>query len=426
MMIRLEMDNCMTVVNAFDIRRLIPYLLAMTLFAMPLSSTGKSIFLGLSVLAILVSYDYRQHLMAVLRKPWCIASLALAALTVLACFWSPASFKEQSFVVSKFSKLIYLPILAVGFTNPKARRYGVHAFILAMLLTSLLAITKYYGFLPTLHISPDHVFRNHIMTGLMVSFASYLCFFICYQQYRKNIAWVYLATAFILSWFLLFVNEGRTGYITYLLLMLLLIIQLCSWRQAIAGIVLVGSVFTVSYFQSPVMREQVNSIAEQLHDYKASDEGKNTSIGFRLQFHHFAEHLFLQHPIIGNGTASFTYYFRILNPVPAWTSSLSPIPHGLLEPHGLYWLIAAEYGVLGLLILAWFFYTLFLSSWRLTSMKIIALGMLGFFMVGNLSDSLLFYSGSGYFFLLFMAICLGEELEQDISNNSSSTLFAKK
>lgn len=57
------------------------------------------------------------------------------------------------------------------------------------------------------------------------------------------------------------------------------------------------------------------------------------------------------------------------------------------------------------------FFSLLQASRKLDEMKMLSFAMIVSYMIGNLSDSLLFYSGSGYFFIFFMAIFLGEELE---------------
>ena len=98
----------------------------------------------------------------------------------------------------------------------------------------------------------------------------------------------------------------------------------------------------------------------------------------------------------------------------------------LLEPHSQYWLIAAEFGLLGIAALSYFFFSLLQASWRLHKMKFMACAMLVPFAIGNLSDSLLFYSGSGYFFILFMAMFLGEEFEynkRDVADGQIATAY---
>ena len=71
--------------------------------------------------------------------------------------------------------------------------------------------------------------------------------------------------------------------------------------------------------------------------------------------------------------------------------------------------MASEFGVMGLLALLFFFCSLLVASGSLTTLRPLAFAVLLPILAGNLSDSLLFYSGTGYFFILFMALCLGEE-----------------
>ena len=117
--------------------------------------------------------------------------------------------------------------------------------------------------------------------------------------------------------------------------------------------------------------------------------------------------MFWQHPIIGNGTASFTHQYAIDKPVSSWTRRL-------LEPHSQYWLFAAEYGVIGLCLLVGFLITVLNEIFKICSQRerYIGFGILLAFVFGNFSDSLLLYSGSGYFFLFFFAIVLSARLNR--------------
>ncbi|WP_412754480.1 O-antigen ligase family protein [Legionella donaldsonii] len=403
------METTLSFSQKFSLHRGVPFLLVTTLFLLPMSSSGKSIGMALSVVAILLSPSYRSELAGLFAKPWCKAALILFGIALLACFWSPANFSERFFVVEKYSKLLYLPLLVVGFRDAKTRKTGLHAFLCAIFITCALSILKFHGFLQSLAIDPDNVFRNHIITGFMVAFATYLSLLLAYrhQGLKGRIAYVLLAA--IYSYQELFINIGRTGYVVYLLMMGILVLQLCSWRQAIAGILLISSAFTLAYFKYPLINEHVNSIAKELNRYQNND--KNSAVGYRLQFHDFAHKLFNQHPVFGNGTGSFTYYFRTEKPVPAWGPKL-------LEPHNQYWLVAAEFGIVGFAALLFLFVSLIRASWQLNTTRAIAFAMLIPFLLGNLSDSLLFYSGSGYFFLLFMALCLGERVrpEKELGN----------
>ncbi len=384
---------------AWPIQMWVSVFLALSLFAIPLSSTVKSIFIAVSLCLILFSATYRKDLWITFNQPWCKAGIFFFCIALIACAWSPATLHEKLLEIEKYSKLLYLPVLVVGFRDAYARRLGLHAFLFAMLATFFASVVVSSGLFSLSHIEASGVFRNHIMTGYMMAFAAYLSGFLFFQQHgRARIPYAILG--FVFSYDVLFINNGRTGYVVFILLMALLMLQTFTLRQAVIGMLLGCSLMVVTFYESPVMQQAIYRAVDDCKMYKKSE--KDTSIGYRLQFHDYAYNLFKRSPWFGNGTTSFKHIYHQENPIPARGTHL-------LEPHSQYWLVASEFGLLGCLALALFFTLLLVSSWTLTTLRPVALGILLPFLMGNLSDSLLFYSGTGYFFILFMALCLGEQ-----------------
>ncbi|HVT62468.1 MAG TPA: O-antigen ligase family protein, partial [Legionellaceae bacterium] len=241
------------------------------------------------------------------------------------------------------------------------------------------------------------VFRNHIMTGHMMSFAAYLAGKFAWENRKWR--WIYVGALVMFTYEILYISQGRTGYIIYFVLMTLLILQTFSWRIC-AGLmvflILFGA-FTVQY--SPILQHRYQ---RTLHEISLAKAGHHkTSVGYRVQFQHLAYSMLKEKLFLGHGTGAYTDYADH-NPIPGWHKKLR-------EPHNQYWLIAAEYGLLGVLIYFWFLGGLLMASVRLSRMKPIAFAVLIPFIIGSFSDSLLFYSGCGYFFLVMMALCLGEK-----------------
>ena len=380
--------------------------LTLSLITIPLSSTAKSIFIAISLGLILLSPHYWHDLISMLKRTWCQAAITLFLVAVVACAWSPASISEKLMEIEKYSKLLYLPVFAAAFRDPNARRYGLHGFLLGMLITVFASVLIYTGIVSFGGIEANGVFRNHIMTSYMMAFAAYLAsLFFLRASGLSRIPYAVLVLLF--SYQILFINNGRTGYVIYLLLMVLLMFQSFSWRQAFLGILVGCSLVTCIYFYSPIMQE---AIYQAVNDYKLYEKSeKDTSIGYRLQFHDYAYDLFKRHPWKGNGAASFRHLYHEENPIPSRGTHL-------LEPHSQYWLVASEFGVLGCAALAFFFISLLVTSWQLSTLRPVALAILIPFFIGNLSDSLLFYSGTGYFFIVLMALCLGEQNKEDMLN----------
>lgn len=373
--------------------------LTASLFTLPLSSTAKSIVVAMTLSLIVLTPDYRRNIIELIAKPWCQAAVILFAIALVACLWSPATGREKFMGIEKYAKLLYLPILVAGFQEARARQWALYGFLFAMLVTVLISLLIYSGLYSHGGTEANSVFRNHIMTGYMMAFAAYLSSFLAMQQHGK-MRILHGVFALIFTYFVLFINNGRTGYVIFVLLMLLFLFQTFAWRKALIGMLAGGALILAAFCISPVMQDAIKRAVDDCQQYSHVD--KNTSIGYRLQFHDYAYELFKRHPIIGNGTTSFKHLFHTEDPIPARKTNL-------LEPHSQYWLVASEFGTIGCLALAFFFGSLLIASWRLETLRPLALAILLPFLLGSLSDSLLFYSGTGYFFILFMALCLGEQ-----------------
>jgi O-antigen ligase len=305
--------------------------------------------------------------------------------------------------VHKYSKLLYLPILAVGFQYKRSRDWAVYGFLLAMLITAVLSIFKTFGFFQHLGVGaifvgdPGAIFLNHILTGYFMAFAAFLA--AIYALRSSGIARSVYALLFLLySYQTLFVNPGRTGYVMFAVLTV--IFFLVFMRRSFSWLLIVMTLF-LAVSQSSIFRQGVAQIIDDTRRYQQGS--LSSSVGFRMQFHHYAQQLFLRNPVLGVGTGAFPYYFSLEKPVPNWGDAL-------LEPHGEYWLIAAEHGILGLFAFALFIGALVYEATRLREMQVLFVGLLCSFLIGCASDGLLLLSAPGYFLILFAAMGLGESL----------------
>ncbi len=375
---------------------LVGFLLIATVFFIPISASLKSIFIILSAIALLFSPTYRQALPFVFSKPWCKAALILFMIVLIGCFWSDAPYRARFIFIDKYSKLLYLPIFAIGFRNHKIRKMAIYAFFLAMLLTFFMACFKNYNQSATF----DKLFHDHIATSYMMAFAAYLSGLMAYRS--KGIKRLLLILQTILfSYQVIFMNFGRMGYILYGALMILLLIQVLPWKHLATGILCFCALFAFTAYHSSTVSVGLRNIANDINEYQ---QGKiDTSVGMRLVFHTAAKQLFLSSPWIGHGTGSFSSFNQTHNPIAAYMN--------IMEPHSQYWLIAAEYGVLGLVALLYFLISLWVAAFQLGEMRPVMIGMLVCFLISNLSESQLLHSNVGYLFIVFCALCLGEMVE---------------
>lgn len=376
---------------------------ALFAFFLPISPTLKSIFLITSLLLILITCDFKKQLGYTVNSLWGRAAILLVAFVVIACLWSQAPPALRWGVVEKYSKLLYLPILVIGFVNAKTRNWTVNSYLLVMFITCLLSILKAHGLVQIGDAQfQGQVFYNHIVTGFLVAFGSYLAGVYAYQTEGWSRI-VYLLSLLFSSYQIIFINTGRTGYVLYFILMVLLFIQIFSVKKALIVILAFCGLLILGFSQSSMMQVRINNLMEDIRLLKQNNE--NTSLGYRIQFHNYAESLFLTQPLIGIGTGGFKYNFSKDNPIPAWGQELT-------DPHSQYWMTLSEQGIIGLCLLLIFLCSLWITSFKLTKTRPILLGILVAFCVGALSDTILCYSIIGYLLVLMSALCFGEILEK--------------
>lgn len=370
------------------------------LFTIPLNNSAKSISFVVAMALLIITKVNAASLSYLARQTWVQLILAFLALVLVGCLWSPATWSDEAYVIKKYLKLLCLPLLVLGFSNKQAREWGLYAFMAAMLITALAAVAKTIMPLYWHNHTPGFVFRNYIMTGHMMALASYLAAYFAITKPSQRIP--YLALFLLFSYEVLFLSLGRTGYIIYFVLLALLMVQTLNKRQLAFGALGFALLMGAAVYSSTKVQQGLLSIGDNIQHFQQGD--KNTSVGYRLQFQQFAYFLFKQSPVFGHGTGSYTYYFAQQQPVPSWGTVSR-------EPHNQYGLIAVEYGLIGLVLYLALFTALILACWRLNQLRNMAMALLIPFIIGNFSDSLLFYSGSGYFFLALLALCLGESID---------------
>ena len=386
------------------------FFIVMTAFTIPISSTFRSIAVCLSFIFLIINPSHHADLKNLFKQNVVRMALLFFMFSALACCWSAANFHEQWIVLTKYSKLVFLPFFILAFREPRLRNITLHAFLLAMFITCVLLLLKAAGRLHYGGDDPGQMFRNHIMTGYMMVFAAYVAAYFAYHasRLRHRIAYGFLAC--LLSYQVLFTGTGRMAYLAYGVLASLWIFQMFSWRKALLLVGMGGILFAVTYTVNPTMQFLAHQVKDDWGLYHHNK--KDTSLGFRLQFHTYAYDLFKRHPWFGHGTGGFSHAFDVENPVPEWSASRVH----LLEPHSQYWMVASELGIIGLILFIVLLGSLWVSCWRTHETRALGCAILLPMFIGNLTDSLLLYSGTGYFFLLFTALSLASHPK--ISNTS--------
>ncbi|MFJ1268162.1 O-antigen ligase family protein [Legionella lytica] len=383
-----------------------PFFIVLFVFFVPISSSLKSIMAGIALAALLLTPFYRKQVVSAYNSLWGWAGIALFAYVLLGCLWSEAPYHLRFTVVDKYSKALYLPILAVGFIHPKTRRWAFNAYFASMLITCVLSFLKQKGMIALNNpVDTGEVFHNHIVTGFMVALAVYFAAIISLEpqvhKWQRIYCWLMIAVG---SYQIFFLNTGRTGYFIYAFLMLFLIVQKFSLKKAALGVTLLVASIGLVYLASPLMQLRTGILISDIKFLKKHEE--NTSLGYRMQFHKYARSLFEEHPVFGIGSGYFKYSFHRDKPVPGWEEKLN-------EPHSQYWLALVEGGVVGLMFYLTFIGSLIILAFKQSkTMRLMMLGPLIAVCFGSFSDSIFCYSPVGSILVIVCAMGFAELLEK--------------
>jgi O-antigen ligase len=368
-------------------------------FVIPVSTVATHIVLFALMIAWFLSGHLQEKVSFILKHPVARVAFLLFGVFLIGATYSQAPIGDITELLSKMSKLLYLPFLLSLMTEEKWRRRAMSAFLSAMLFTLVLSFLKVYGGLP---IATRHtiacIFKDHIYTNLMMAYASFV---IGHSVLSDQTFWKRLGLLTILIgiiFYIFFMSEGRSGYVIFTLLWLLLGLQRYRFRGVLIGILGLILLVGLAHISSERFQRRVSTAIENLEQYWQGNS--NSSVGARLEYSYNTLELFKQHPWLGWGTGSFKEAYQ------AYATKANLVT--TQNPHNEYLNVLIQIGGLGLWAFLGFFWTILRQSFNLESPeRWFVQGLWVSMTVGCFANSWLMDFTSGYFFMVLLACCFG-------------------
>lgn len=323
-------------------------------FTIPLSTSLCEIVTGLFVISCLISEWPR--LTGALRAGGgvAVASVLLFCALALGIAWSTAGAADGIHCLLKYRELLYLPLMALVFTESKWRTAAIQAFVGGCLV--LLSLS-YLEWMTQFDMGIEHdkcptdsvVTKDRIIHSLLMSLS---CFF-CALEFLRNTGWKRWAPLAVIAITLpniLFLVSGRTGYMALAALTLVLGTQHFGRRGFVLAATVLGVGGSLVYGVSPMVRERVAQTVSQIQNQFGPE--RKQSLDPRLEFYANTLVLLQRHPWRGTGTGSFEKEYEAL------VAGTGMLP--VSEPHNEYLLLSAQLGLGGGLALA----ALLVLQWR--------------------------------------------------------------
>ena len=382
--------------------------------AVPISTALDNFLLAMVLLGLF--FNLGKVWRITVCNPVARAAVLLFGMLAVATLYGQTPISEAFGILGKYIDLAFVPLFILMFSEAKTRQLGERMFFAAstlilllsgLLATHILAPQSWMSSLATAD-SPA-VFHSYITQGNMMAYAAFLALLKVRdaQDARSRALWAGFAAVAIFN--VLFMLEGRTGYIILLLLLAWFAWSTLGryfhqrgkawgWRQG-AG-VMVACMLMVSsmYMLSPRLHDRVETVKHELQAWHPDLGNEVSSAGQRLDYYYNTLHIVERNWWSGVGTGGFPDAYE------EQIQATNAIP--TRNPHNEYLMITVQTGVLGLLLLLYLYYT----EWRVAPLlespyaQDAARGLVLAFIVNCTFNSALHDHADGLFFAFMSAL----------------------
>jgi O-antigen ligase len=274
--------------------------------------------------------------------------LALVALALLGLLWGEVPQPERFAGLSAFAKLLLLPLLLLHLRQSDRALWVIFGYIASC--TALLVLALVPIAVPPLQVLwrrryvPVKDYISQSGQFLICAFAIlYLAVeFVNAKRRLAALAALVLALLFLAD--IVYVRSGRTAFVIFPVLVLLLGLRLFGWK-GLAGAAVIGLVVAaLAWASSPYLRARVGAIFVEVNQYRT--EHVRTSSGERLEFWKKSLRFIAEAPIIGHGTGSIPGMFR-----GAVVGVSGPASEVTTNPHNQTLAVGIQLGLVGIALL---------------------------------------------------------------------------
>jgi len=334
-----------------------------------------------------------------------ISMVLLLCLFILSTLWSDADMKDMFIYIKKI--WYFLPIFIIyKYLKIEYIPYAISSFLYGMLISELLSYGVMFSLWKIRFATPFNpsIFIHHIQYSIFLSITSIMLLFMGLKEKKKISKTVYL-TFFITSTLNLFLNIGRTGYVTFLASMLLsyLILYKFKFKTIFLGIMTTTTILFISYSISPNFQTRIHQISLDIKQMTNNDQ-YDTSIGARIALWIAAVDIIEKHPILGVGVAEHLnqknkFALSDNNKKFKFLTKIAHFHNSFLE-------ILTQLGLLGLSLFIYILYLIATLPIKDPNTKVFQISLISIFVLGSFADRLFHLNSTISLFSFILALIL--------------------
>ena len=323
----------------------------------------------------------------------------------ISSFWSDASIKEIFIGIKKY--WYFLPIFIIyRYIKKEYIPYAISAFLLGMLISELLSYGVIFSLWKIRFATPlnPSIFLHHIQYSIFLALTAIILFFKGFWDKNSKIRVVYFLffTTVTLN---LFLNIGRTGYVVFLVTLVLALTRIYKFRVKAILIILISTIFSIVlvYNISSNFRTRVYQGTVDIQKLIVKDN-YNTSIGSRFALWVAAEDIWAKNPLFGVGIAEHIdkkNEFARKNKKFGFLSKIKHFHNSFLE-------ILTQFGLVGLSLFLYILYLISKIPIKSRFIKILKISLLSIFILGDFTDRLFYLNSTMSLFALMCGLILAQ------------------
>ncbi|WP_370264167.1 O-antigen ligase family protein [Limnobacter sp.] len=386
-------------------------LLALTTFFIPIKPAPANLFLVLTLFSVFLTTTHRSQLQKTLLSAVGLASLGFFAMLVMSQLYSNSTWADAGDYLSKYARLAYIPFLAAAVLNRHHVIWVLASFSAGMLLTLLLSFSivihpESCDLLMLRGCGPQSnptVFKLHITQNYFMALAAALWayFFLLLQARPQTRTWSLVALVFaaLALMNVLFMVDGRTGWVVVGVLLSYLFYQRFGLKGALAGAIVTVFLLVLALVLVPALQQIFGAALQEFHTWMKHGVAEGRS-GMRLTYYTHAVQAIAEKPLFGHGLGGVRHALNL--------AALNDPNFALNNPHNQYLLFGVQIGLLGLAMYLAYLGFLFRASMQLPVGRNLPTAFLLTFAVGNLFNSFHFDMSEAMLFMVSTAlVCSG-------------------
>lgn len=337
-------------------------LLVLYAFLLPISQTIKATVFTYMVLLFVIRGDILKHLKEAFSNKVVRAFAYLFAIYVVGMLWTE-NIEEGLSAIKSIKYGLYLIIFYV-IADGRYIDKVIGAFILGMLISELTSYGIILGILPwkleiygilfyqAAAVGDPSPFLNHIHYGVALAFVVLLllqkAIFTTKYIPLKIMMFVFATTATAN----IFITGGRTGYITFFLLITTLSIFYLR-KLTLVFLIMLPIIFMIAYNNSDVFKNRVVQTEKNILNLLSDNPNFNTSLGMRGGIYYYGINTIKNNLFFGVGTGDSLD--EIKKNTPDKWDNIKNIQH----EHNQFLSVLVSFGLVGFVIFLNIFYQIF-------------------------------------------------------------------